>query len=516
MNLSKTVPSTKTQKLPSITPPYFWWGVLLITIVGAILRLWALGRASLWLDEILTQTRMDVSFFDSIELILDSSNQTPFYFVLNYLWPNGSAAALRMPAALMGIIGIPLLMVVIARLYERYDWALLAGALLAVNPYHVWLSRNARPYPLVFILTLLISYFFLRLLAGERTRANWIAFTLSCMAGYMTHYYMLGLPLAQYVFFAFILRGQRGFFRRWFRAQIVAGIPLVLWIVALWLRGSVSVGIGWIPTPGVREPFLTIWNLTVGYDGSAPWYSLPGLAVALVGFVVGLVAAARSLKRNRTDFYWFWTVIAPFAAVFAVSLFNPLYVDRYFVIILPAVLIFMIEGWSRLPRRSWVLVPALLVMAAGVISIIDTLDQRVDEKENWRSAGAYVKSMLEPGDGLLAESPFELIAMKHYMDDELPPYAWLLDNDPLAEQYEEPITRIWAIYRNPSEDGHRQGVLDDFDPFAETESPMDDWLRENRDAVRTDEIREFNGVTVLLVDLSVEPVEPAIDTEETN
>lgn len=493
-------------------PVYFWLGVVLTTVVGAIPRLWALGRASLWLDEIYTDTRREASFFDSLELILDNPTQTPFYFMVNYLWPNGGETALRMPAALMGIAGIPLLMWVIVRLYQRHDWALLAGALLAVNPYHVWLSRTARPYPLVFLLTLVISYFFLRLLAGERTRFNWVGFTLTSMAAYLTHYYLLGLPLAQYVLFAFILRGQRGFFRRWFRAQLIAGIPLLMWVFALWQREIVSVGIGWIPKPGLRDPLLTFWNLAIGYDGGVRWFAVPGLAAAFIGFVVGLVYAGRSLKVNRADFYWFWLVVAPFIAVFLVSvLFYPLYVDRYFVIILPPVLLFMIQGWDRWLGRRWVVVPVLLVMLAGVGSIVVTLDKGIDEREDWRGATSYVAANRQPGDGLLVETPIHVVAMRRYMGDDTIPYAWLLDGAPLSEQYEEPITRVWAIYRNPREDAHRQGVLADFDPFAESESPMDDWLRDHRTQVQ--DTREFNGVTVLLVDVRLEPGETNTETE---
>ena len=51
----------------------------------------------------------------------------------------------------------------VVQLYQDREMALWAGALMAVNPFHVWLSRTARPYTMIFLLALLASYFFLML-----------------------------------------------------------------------------------------------------------------------------------------------------------------------------------------------------------------------------------------------------------------------------------------------------------------------------------------------------------------
>ena len=40
---------------------------------------------------------------------------------------------------------------------------------------------------------------------------------------------------------------------------------------------------------------------------------------------------------------------------------------------------------------------------------------------------------------------------------------------------------------------------------------MDDWLRTHRDQVREDYTREFNGVTVLLLEVAIDPAEGDAD-----
>jgi hypothetical protein len=224
--------------------------------------------------------------------------------------------------------------------------------------------------------------------------------------------------------------------------------------------------------------------------------------------LAGLVYAARERTLDRVNFYWFWLIVAPLLLGFVVSLFRPLYVDRYFVVFLPAMLILMIVGWSRLPRRSWIAVPAVLVMLTGVANIAVTLNAGEDEKEDWRAAAQYVEDQRLPDDGLLVESPIELLAFRRYLDREID-YGWLLGEDSLVDQYETTVTRLWAIYRNPREDGHRQGILEPFDPFEPSDSPMSDWIITRRDQVL--DVYEVNGVTVLLIAVDFDPSN--IDTE---
>jgi 4-amino-4-deoxy-L-arabinose transferase-like glycosyltransferase len=484
-------------------PRYFGWAVALIVLAGFVLRVWQLGAASLWYDEAFTDLAMKASADRFLPLMLESSSaHVPLYFILLRLFPTDTEFLLRLPSAILGTAGILLLILVTVRLYGNYRLALMVGALLAFNPYHIWLSRTARPYALLFVLSLLASTFFLLLLRGERSRTNWIGFTLSSMAAYLTHYFAAALPLAQYILFAFILRGNRGLFRRWLRAQVVAGIPIVIWVIVLVRQGTVSLGLGWIPRPGLEDVPLTLWNMLLGYEGSLPWYLIPGLLAAALGLAPGLFYAVRERKTSRIDFYWFWLVTAPLITVFVLSLFCPLYVDRYFMVFLPALLLLVARGWQRLPRPAWGIILTAIVVVAGASNVVITRGRGDDQKEDWRSAAIYVEQERQPGDGLLLEDAVTLVAFLRYFDDEEMPRAWLLGGPELTEQYHTPVQRIWAIYRNPNEDGHTQGVLPKFDPFEPGASPMAHWLIERRDQVVIQ--KEFNGVTVLLVDVTAE------------
>ncbi len=212
----------------------------------------------------------------------------PLHFMILRVFPHDGETLLRLPSALEGFVGIALLIGVVRRLYHDDRLALVAGALLAYNPFHIWFSRGARPYALLFVLSLLSSTYFLLLMQNQRSRKNWIVFTLSSMAAYMTHYFAAALPLAQYIVFAFFLRRKRRVFRVWMVAQAIAAIPVLIWIVALTQQDVVRMNIKWIQDPGPADLFLSIWNMTLDYSGGLTWYAALGLGAVLIGLLPGL------------------------------------------------------------------------------------------------------------------------------------------------------------------------------------------------------------------------------------
>ena len=101
-----------SEKLLSTKPPrYFFGAASLIVLVGLVVRVWKLGRASLWIDEIWTEYWMQASLSKTWDFILEIGNHVPLYFTILWALPNEGAFWLRFPSAVMGTIGIVVLMV---------------------------------------------------------------------------------------------------------------------------------------------------------------------------------------------------------------------------------------------------------------------------------------------------------------------------------------------------------------------------------------------------------------------
>ncbi|MBN1967217.1 MAG: glycosyltransferase family 39 protein, partial [Anaerolineae bacterium] len=374
--------------------------------------------------------------------------------------------------------------------------ALWAGAALAANPVHIALSRTARAYALLFVLSLLATYFFLRMLRRPRSRPVWIAFTLSSAAAYLTHYYSLFLPLAQLI----TLRSSRtrGLRKRWPAAQIMAGLPMALWSAQMVILNVASEGrfLGahgdWLPAPTPRDLAITFPNLLAGFDGRWPaWMLVPGALAAVSGLALGLIAAARNTPIGR---HLAVLAVLPPGLTFAYSQVRPAYLDRYFVIALPALIVVMVWGWGQIGHRGWRLALSALVIGSGCAVILSDVRAGRNEKTDWRGTALYVYRSLQPGDGLLLEREVSLDPFDYYFPDAADDLPLFTPDDPIPPS----IARVWVIVPNPHMDLHRQGAFPAFDPFQPGDDPVGGWLLAHRSSIRV--TRSFNGVWVVLVE----------------
>src|SRR5262245_30409923 len=149
------------QQLASAAPPQSRWQprdwVLLavITLVGAFLRLWNLRHAppgleqdealGAWMSWCLLNTARDMSgqpwpiFY--AHGIGDSPPTLSFYLTIPFQWLGGmSPITQRLPGALAGALCVPLLAWVAHRLHGVHT-ALVAAALPAFSPWHLFVSR---------------------------------------------------------------------------------------------------------------------------------------------------------------------------------------------------------------------------------------------------------------------------------------------------------------------------------------------------------------------------------------
>ncbi len=131
-------------------PPASRWmtvGLLVVLALALTLRLVRLGEG-LWFDEIQTLVEHARLPIAQIVTTFASQNQHPLYSLLAHgsmAALGESAAALRLPAVLFGVLGVW----GISRLggqVMRPAEGLLLAALLAVAAPHIWFSQNARGY----------------------------------------------------------------------------------------------------------------------------------------------------------------------------------------------------------------------------------------------------------------------------------------------------------------------------------------------------------------------------------
>src|SRR3954469_12915120 len=121
-----------------------------ITLAGALLRFATLDVQSYWLDEVATVNILRHGFGDMISAVSAGESTPPLYYVLAWVWSKlfgTGEVGLRSLSALFGTLAVPAAYLTARRLASPVAGAIAAG-LVALNPYLVWYSQEARSYAL--------------------------------------------------------------------------------------------------------------------------------------------------------------------------------------------------------------------------------------------------------------------------------------------------------------------------------------------------------------------------------
>lgn len=148
--------------------PWFPYVLLfLITLFAAAIRFYRLGAWSFWIDEIYTINHA-TAHFSTLDLLIDnippSRNWIPLSVILTAQvlnqWGVNEFNA-RLVAAIAGILTVPALFLPVRKMFNTRV-ALITVLLLAVSPWHIEWSQNARGYTtlLLFYSLALFAFYF--------------------------------------------------------------------------------------------------------------------------------------------------------------------------------------------------------------------------------------------------------------------------------------------------------------------------------------------------------------------
>src|SRR5581483_11527793 len=265
---------------------------------------------------------------------------------------------IRSLSVLFGLATIPAIYVLGRRMFgERAG--MIAAFLLTVNAYHVRYAQEARSYELYPLLCILSSIYFLKFIEDPSRRNRIWHVTTSALAVY-AHFFAGFVVVAQWISLRFLDHdGLEKKFRRNWRDFALAISPLVLFVL--------TTGTGvlrWIPRPRLADLAQTF----IFFAGNGGVWLL---LIYVAAVVVGLVAVRDWHKRRAGGMDWCYRylllwLLFPIFFVFLVSQFKHLYLARYFIFCLPALLLLVAAGLDRI---RWRLVLALVLIAIGMLSL---------------------------------------------------------------------------------------------------------------------------------------------------
>ncbi len=397
--------------------------LLLATVLAALLRFFALGDHPLWIDEFLTWKRLHpVTGAGFLEQVQDSF-QSPLLLAMLWPWTRGelSELVMRIPSAVAGVAMVPLFGVLAGRLTNgrTAEWAVL---LMAVSPFTIWFSQDARGYSLALLGSIVATLVLVRMMRDGPTYRTAIGYGIVSGLAMLANNSVLFLVLAHaltVLIHTFPRRGRDWLI--WATAFGLAGAIILPWLLKATgvlavdrlapgadsgqaLRGDTTFSP--LALPFAFHSFL--YGFSFGpslFELHSPdrlallKNALPLLVPAwLVGAFLVVGGWWRMPLRSRL-MIMIWIVVpvlcVTILAVRNIKPFNP----RYLAVVMPLVLLMLAHGaasWGRPGRMA-----ALLCVGFTLVATGGYLGHARYAREDIRSAVVAIEAESYPGEPVL-------------------------------------------------------------------------------------------------------------------
>ncbi len=388
----------------------------LILAAAAFLRFWGLGRQGLWFDEARTAFFMHGSPGQILHALPRSESTPPLYYMVAWGWTRlfGDAeVGLRSLSAVAGLMTV-LAAFAAGRTLATRRVGYVAAALVAVNPFLIWYSQEARAYALLVFLGALSFWLFAR---ARTRRTTWalLWWALASALALCTHYFAAFLVVPEALM---LLRTRE--------------IPLRSRLAAITAVGAVAVALVPIAydershTPWIKHIPLRIRLGQIAHDFVAGFPPAAGpVALGLGGLAVltalGLLAIRGDARERRAAGAAAVVGLLAIALPLLLALGGTDYLDARNVIAAVVPLTVLVAAGLGARRAGVIGLAALATATAMSVSVVFAVANHLAyQKLHWRQVSAALGPTRSPRAILLAPNT-SVLSLEYYM-----PRTWWL------------------------------------------------------------------------------------------
>jgi mannosyltransferase len=437
-----------------------------IIIVGALIRFFQLTRESLWFDESLSAFLASQPLQVSIQSMLqDGLQHSPLFYLLLRPFVSGGSleSSVRMLPAIAGVLAIPMIAILGEVLFSR-SIGLTAAALLALNPFHIWYSREARMYSLLVLAAILCMYFFSLIIFKEPKPRYWIGLTISSAIAFNSHYFAFFIPLVQLTFIIATFKQSYIYLRSWTASMCLAALSLLPWITIV-----IKSGVYWVTsgTPNQTSQWadipLTFWNFSIGYTQTLTIPVLIILLLFLVVLIYGLI------PPHGSRFLLAIWLLLPITTTFLISFRFPMYMDRYLIVALPPFVLALANGLAKIPVPNFRRVVTAIIVICELVSLTKLFTDRYTyERADWRQLGSFLETNVDPiRERIVTLNYQDLIPLHFYYHGKTRIQPIIIGSeihlpDRSSLQLDDREAYLWLIIPNPNQSNHLVGHCQPF------------------------------------------------------
>ena len=400
---------------------------ILVTLLALGLRLHSLDYESLWMDEIHQTSTYGHSFKDIIQKAA-LTVQPPLDYWIGHVVQAFSSSdfAVRLPAALFGTGSVVLLMFIVA---QSCTWpvALATGTIMAMLPFHIYFSQEARPYSLPIFLLLALLLSLSAVLEKKPPEIRQVVLLLIVSVSFLYSRALAPLVVVTVLVVILLLRFAlsvrfEGGHARGLQKQLILSSAILILSITIYLPAFklvLEMGEHYVPEAsrlnleiilnGISKfSFLPLWKAYI--------VQMEPLGPALFPLVV--IAPILAVKSWKNDFLIFVTTfLLPMACLLHFVIFRaktgnsfrppyPIYISPLALILAAFTcqkILDFIRGlrWARFLRVILLVAVGMAILVVGHRAFAL---KSVRKKTDWRSLAAYLESSFDVKQVLIFDS----------------------------------------------------------------------------------------------------------------
>jgi mannosyltransferase len=386
---ARTSRAVRVASIPTET-----WLVGGLVALGAVLRFSTLGAQSYWFDEAQAAHELHLSLGSMLSAMVDKETAPPLYFVLGWAWVHVFGAGevgLRSFSALAGtaLIGIAYLC---GRELVSRRAGLLTAAFVAVSPFMIWYSQEAREYMLVATFCGASLLWFVRASRDPTGRniAWWAGFSVLAV---LTHYFAGFLIAPQALWLLYIARSRAS-------AVAVAAVGLVqVALIPLLISHATASLLGFITGTHLSTRIQAVpAALFLGppFGTSALSYGLIGAAVLAGVLIVLLIVGAEPEELRGAGVAGVLAAFVLLVPLVLALLGKDYYIERALIPAWLPLAIVLAAGCTTRRMRVPGAVLAAIVLAAFVYGVVRINTDTQYQRPDWRAVAQALGSPAGP------------------------------------------------------------------------------------------------------------------------